>query len=304
MNLGPYETVVHYEPGKTDQPELRDYMNRTGRLTWQLRGHHGTVTFVLMPGWYTPDDERQLRQALGPMQNTMPAAPNIPFPIDLGIHWKTPLYKDDQAKPRDVTGQDNCQYLDDSPCYYDGTGLGAMDMFAAMTRKGNEGIWPGLVNRYEGTLDSTGLTEPEKKRRKRPGRFVRGTSVMVDKDLPQAGCILFFALFGRHGIISYAIHTGWMPIFEPPPPNAGHLMVIMPGDIKPTPPRPQPPTYGWKKRRNASDIFGCGTGTFRNALPTNGEAEFNILLRFGSDGLWAHMEGLYEAVKQKRITVV
>jgi hypothetical protein len=45
-----------------------------------------------------------------------------------------------------------CEYLDDAPCFYDGSGLNAERIYKVLLEKGSDGVWQELEEYYEHTF--------------------------------------------------------------------------------------------------------------------------------------------------------
>lgn len=76
------------------------------------------VQFVLYTGWYLPQNQH---------------SGDKPLPADLGYHSGTPLYDDQSLGPQ-------CEYIG-QPCYYDGSGLAAGEVYNVMLTQGGNGVW-------------------------------------------------------------------------------------------------------------------------------------------------------------------
>jgi hypothetical protein len=65
----------------------------------------------------------------------------FPMAADLGHHWRAPLYEG-EWQPTE------CEFLG-HPCYYDGSGLNAEPVMAALFIEGDAGVWRHLEEYYE-----------------------------------------------------------------------------------------------------------------------------------------------------------
>lgn len=104
-------------------------------LRMVVKGDRGAVQFVLFTGWYLPHSS---------------VADTKPLPADLGWHSPKPMYKG-QSPVRQ-----SCEYLDGKPCYYDGTSLGAQDVFNLLISEGSDAVWTLLENRYHELFSESG----------------------------------------------------------------------------------------------------------------------------------------------------
>lgn len=62
--------------------------------------------------------------------------------VDLGYHSRTPRYED-----QSIT-RPSCPYLNDEPCYYDGSSLNADTPLRIYRHDGEEALWSYLNNYY------------------------------------------------------------------------------------------------------------------------------------------------------------
>lgn len=104
-------------------------------MRWYLKGESGVVQFVVYTGWHLPHVREELRNV--PTQHHTMGA-------DVGYHSKTPMYEGQEATHE-------CNILN-GPCYYDGSGLHALEMFDRLTEEGGEVVWVRLQKYYERTF--------------------------------------------------------------------------------------------------------------------------------------------------------
>lgn len=113
----------------------KDYGIHGVEMRMILSGELGAVQFVVYTNWQLPhiDAEKGHRED-GLFCKPMGA--------DVGYHSPTPQYEGQ-------TSQDKCPYLDNKPCYYDGSGLAAESMLNnVLLPEGSEGVWKALKERY------------------------------------------------------------------------------------------------------------------------------------------------------------
>lgn len=150
-----FERIVEFDAAydrRHDDPKKNHGIHGV-ELRMVLKGEDGAVQFALSTGWYLPEtidakkgdwdiyrdyDKCLHRHAMGPYH---------PMPTDLGYHSRAPRYE----------GQDpitpTCSYLDNEPCYYDGSTLNAWHPFEALLRDGHEGVWKYLEEYYNQVFD-------------------------------------------------------------------------------------------------------------------------------------------------------
>lgn len=108
-------------------------------LRMVLKGVLGAVQFVLYTNWYLPKNQIEQRAKMNPDRYYL----YEPMPADKGYHSFKPRYEGQKVC------QNECEYLDGKPCYYDGSGLQAEDMYNILITKGSDGIWEELERYYE-----------------------------------------------------------------------------------------------------------------------------------------------------------
>ena len=74
----------------------------------------------------------------------------FPMAADLGHHWRTPPYEDCMSM--------DCDILEGrTSCFYDGSGLNAEPVMAALFTDGHDGVWRALDAYYASLV---GESEP------------------------------------------------------------------------------------------------------------------------------------------------
>lgn len=104
-------------------------------IIFSVKGDEGVVTFVLFTNWQLPSiDKEKGIDILCKIDH--------PVPADLGFHSKKKQYAQ-----HNCSGE--CEYLDGENCYYDGTSLGAKNVFDILKEKGDEGVFKYLEDKYK-----------------------------------------------------------------------------------------------------------------------------------------------------------
>lgn len=110
-------------------------------LLMMLKGEKGVVQFKVFTNWQLPHvTEEQLNKSVFDKMDIRCSF--MPMPADVGYHSYTPMYEGQEP----VTN--SCEYLEGKPCYYDGSGLHAEEVFRAMLKEGDEGVWRELRDYY------------------------------------------------------------------------------------------------------------------------------------------------------------
>lgn len=128
------EFIAGYDKRHTDPK--KDYGVHGVDIVFSVKGKHGAISLIICTNWY-PTHCRDYPL----VKNGM-----IFFPMaaDIGYHSYTPQ-RDWQTKP----SQEKCRFLDNKPCYYDGSALRANDFFDILTDKGEDALWKELEKEYE-----------------------------------------------------------------------------------------------------------------------------------------------------------
>ena len=132
------ERIVEWEPAydKRHSDPNKDYGVHGMNLRFVLKGPRGAVQFLLFTNWYLPQNrhnafEKVSAHILGPL------------PADVGYHALVPQYDGQEAI------EQSCPYLDGAPCYYDGSGLAAQELFDRFVAEGEGAVWSVLEASYK-----------------------------------------------------------------------------------------------------------------------------------------------------------
>lgn len=114
-------------------------------MRWYLKGPEGAIQFVVFTNWHLPHVQQELdRKSFG----EFPHLSCHPQPADLGYHSRVPRYEDQ----RPMDGE--CSVIEGGgPCYYDGSGLRADDVYRLLVEKGSEAVWQFLEEEYRSTFN-------------------------------------------------------------------------------------------------------------------------------------------------------
>ena len=139
-----FKREIRFYPAfdKRDPDPDKNYGIRGVQMRWLLSGNKGVVQFVLATQWYLPHVQKELELASYPTYNYF-----APIPMDLGYHSLKPMYDGHPV----TTG--SCEYLDGKPCYYDGSGLNAEDIFRILVSQGGEAVWVQMEYYYHELFD-------------------------------------------------------------------------------------------------------------------------------------------------------
>ena len=108
-----------------------------------LTGKEGAVQFVIYTNWHLPHVQKRFDEL--PL-NDFPYMFHKPMPSDLGYHSYKPLFEGQTI----IT--EKCPYLNNQPCYYDGSTLEAEKVFDILCKEGSNGVWNELKSFYKSTF--------------------------------------------------------------------------------------------------------------------------------------------------------
>ena len=125
----PYRYAIEFTSAwdRTDE----DYGVHGVEMRWYLFGPEGVVQFVTYTNWMLAHNRTDNPALLKPL------------PADVGYHSRVPMYEGQ----RPMDGE--CPLLDGDQCYYDGSGLYAVDMFETLVSGGSDAVWAKMVEYYE-----------------------------------------------------------------------------------------------------------------------------------------------------------
>ena len=136
--VGEFERIISFKPGFICEVEGPRSHGRHGvEMLWTLVGEKGAVQFLFFTGW-EPDYEY-------PSQDKT----DWSMPADLGYHSPRPMYEDQ------VSNGTDCPFLPPgSTCYYDGSGLNAIEAWKVFVREGEEALWEHLTHYYRSVFSN------------------------------------------------------------------------------------------------------------------------------------------------------
>ena len=161
-----FERILEFEPAfdKRNSDPKKNYGIHGVSLRFVVKGEKGAVQFLMYSGWQLPHVQEEMYQKHGVFNSSC-------MPADLGYHSLKPMYKGQEpigSKSYDEWGPAElgdkllmvpirketgtftpCPYLDNAPCYYDGSGLNADEPYAVLAEKGEEALWEYLENYYK-----------------------------------------------------------------------------------------------------------------------------------------------------------
>lgn len=139
-------TEIYPAFDKRSSDPTKNYGIGSCTLKMVLKGERGAVQFVIYTGWNLPHVTEEYRAKMRPDKYFL----FEPMPADIGYHSPKPMYKSQEPI------QQECPYLDGKPCYYDGSGLQAIEVYEnILLTEGSEGVWKHLEQKYKDWFEST-----------------------------------------------------------------------------------------------------------------------------------------------------
>lgn len=142
-----FEAGYDYREEDKDKPRGKHRGQHGLQIRFLLRGDEvaeGIVQFLVytdwLPTWVVsqgpPWKEKMVQPTSIPSIRDM-----FPMAADLGHHWPVPTYEGESSM--------NCDLLEGGTCYYDGSGLNAEPVLAALLTEGDAGVWKILEDYYQ-----------------------------------------------------------------------------------------------------------------------------------------------------------
>lgn len=102
-------------------------------MRWYVIGPQGAIQFLLFTNWHLEHVQKELDAKTDHFACH-------PLPADIGYHSHVPRYDGQES-------QGHCHILN-GPCYYDGSGLDAIEFYKILVEQGGEALWKALEERY------------------------------------------------------------------------------------------------------------------------------------------------------------
>lgn len=106
------------------------------KIMFILKGDKGVVQFLCYTNWYPPHVQK------GRHNKPTRYFDMQPLPADRGYHSPVPRYEGQTIV------DNNCEWLDGQPCYYDGSSLNADPIRDVLLKEGSDGVWRELEAYY------------------------------------------------------------------------------------------------------------------------------------------------------------
>ena len=110
-----------------------------------LKGKDATIQFLVYTNWQLPYVQREFDNKKP--DTNYPYLSHKPTPADIGYHSAYPLWESQNIST------EHCEYLDDKPCYYDGSSLNAERVFKILLKEGSEGVWKYMESYYYSIIE-------------------------------------------------------------------------------------------------------------------------------------------------------
>lgn len=141
------ERIIEFSPAYDKRPK---YGIHGVELRMVLKGPEGAVQFLLYTNWHLAHVQKELDEWV---DSHYPHLSCHPLPADLGYHSPVPRFEGHA-----LINDDPCPYLDGKPCYYDGSGLNAKQIYKVLVEEGGEAVWRELEYFYHKVFKSDEIT--------------------------------------------------------------------------------------------------------------------------------------------------
>ena len=143
------EKLIYFEPGydKRSSDPSKNYGIGGMKIRFVLKGDKGAVQFLIGTDWYPENTQKEYMTRFPNKTEVQPMG------WDIGYHSPVPMYDSQEI------AQDNCEYLDGKPCYYDGSGLRADELIPAFLERGVDAVWEELEEEYKYRFEKDAVTE-------------------------------------------------------------------------------------------------------------------------------------------------
>jgi hypothetical protein len=110
-------------------------------MKWLLTGPKGVIQFMVYTNWHLPHVRREREERVSDHYLCQP------IPADVGYHSPTPMHEGEKPCT------ESCPYLGGKPCYYDGSGMAAVELFDVLVTKGGEAVWEEMEDTYRSCFE-------------------------------------------------------------------------------------------------------------------------------------------------------
>jgi hypothetical protein len=166
---------IEFEPGydKRNPDPDKNYGIHGMNMRFLLKGKLGTVQLLIYTNWQVPSVNKNIDQFEKVSRFLIE-----PMAADIGYHSRIPQYEGQNpivktrfksSKPKKIKlGEEEiefpgieidreftpepCPYLNNDPCFYDGSSLSAKRYFEVFVEKGEEALWEELESYYNRAL--------------------------------------------------------------------------------------------------------------------------------------------------------
>lgn len=124
------QKIIQFKPAfdKRDPDPSKNYGIHCMDIYMVLKGEKGAISFCIYTGWYLPQNQENSARPRGAC---------------ICYHSPKAKYEDQQIS------QEECEYLDNKPCYCDCSYIAADELFEQFVAQGEEVVWSELQDRYD-----------------------------------------------------------------------------------------------------------------------------------------------------------
>ena len=142
-----FERIVRFKPAydKRNPEPSKNYGVHCADMFMVLKGSKGAIVFTVFTGWYLPSTIDWWKS-----RNLATVESVKGWGADIGYHSKNPI----REWQTDTNKNESCQWCDNEPCWYDGSGLQAQELFQKFVSQGEEIVWQTLEEWYHSEFDN------------------------------------------------------------------------------------------------------------------------------------------------------
>jgi hypothetical protein len=142
-----FEHIIKFRPAydKRNPEPSKNYGVHCVDMLMVLKGSKGAISFTIFTGWYLPHVAADWRN-----RGLASLAAFDASGADIGYHSRKPL----REWQNDTNKNEHCEWCDNEPCWYDGSGLAASELFKRFVKEGEEIVWSTLEEWYHSEFDT------------------------------------------------------------------------------------------------------------------------------------------------------
>jgi hypothetical protein len=136
------QKTIHFRPAfdKRHPNPSKNYGIHGMEIKFVLKMEKAAIQFVIFTNWHLPHVQAELEDKTTSGRDA--ALHFCPMGADVGYHTTTQQYEGQTVV------SEECEYLDNKPCYYDGSSLAAEELLKQFIEHGEDHMWDYLEKYY------------------------------------------------------------------------------------------------------------------------------------------------------------